>query len=249
MVNSQTKIPNKGTTKTKLMRNCFLVEYESLEYRKSLELQRQLRAKKESNRDFDDFLLVLQHNPIFTIGNKGSKDDILASENLLKEEGIDVVNVKRGGEVTYHGPGQLVGYVLLNLSRANLSVDQFVWNMEEVLIQLLEDYRIKGWRMEGHPGVWINHQARKWKIAAIGARASKMITSHGLALNVNTDMDHFQMIVPCGITAFNPISMKQVLGKTLNIIEIYNKFEQSFEKIFKLKLEKIASSKLEEMIK
>ncbi|MCK4973585.1 MAG: hypothetical protein KAS52_09705, partial [Candidatus Heimdallarchaeota archaeon] len=113
-----------------------MVEYESLEYRKSLELQRQLRVKKESNRDFDDFLLVLQHNPVFTIGKKGSKDDILAPENLLKEEGIDVVNVKRGGEVTYHGPGQLVGYIHLNLSRANLSVDQFVWNMEEVLIQL-----------------------------------------------------------------------------------------------------------------
>jgi lipoate-protein ligase B len=231
------------------MRNCFLVEYERLDYRKSLELQRQLRVRKESNRDYDDFLLVLQHNHVFTIGKKGSKDDILAPENLLKEEGIDVVNVKRGGEVTYHGPGQLVGYLHLNLSRANLSVNQFVWNMEEVLIQLLEDYGIKGWRLEGYPGVWINHQARKWKIGSIGARASKMISSHGLALNVNTDMDHFQMIVPCGITEFSPISMKQVLEKTLNITEIYNKFEQSFEKIFKMKLEKITSDKLEEMIK
>ncbi len=231
------------------MRNCFLVEYESLEYRKSLDLQKQLRERKESNRDFDDFLLVLQHNHVFTIGKKGSKEDILAPENLLKEEGIDVVNVKRGGEVTYHGPGQLVGYLHLNLSRANLSVDQFVWNMEEVLIQLLDNYGIKGWRLEGYPGVWINYQARKWKIASIGARASKMISSHGLALNVNTDMDHFQMIVPCGITKFSPISMKQVLEKTLSITEIYKKFEQSFEKIFKMKLVKIASDKLEEMIK
>ncbi|MCG3223328.1 MAG: lipoyl(octanoyl) transferase LipB [Candidatus Heimdallarchaeota archaeon] len=231
------------------MRNCFLVEYKSLEYRKSLDLQKQLRERKESNRDFDDFLLVLQHNHVFTIGRKGSKEDILAPENLLKEEGIDVVNVKRGGEVTYHGPGQLIGYLHLNLSRANLSVDQFVWNMEEVLIQLLDIYGIKGWRLEGYPGVWINHQARKWKIASIGARASKMISSHGLALNVNTDMEHFQMIVPCGITKFSPISMKQVLEKTLSITEIYNKFEQSFEKIFKMKLVKIASDKLEEMIK
>jgi lipoate-protein ligase B len=231
------------------MRNCFLVEYKSLEYRKSLDLQKQLRERKESNRDFDDFLLVLQHNHVFTIGRKGSKEDILAPENLLKEEGIDVVNVKRGGEVTYHGPGQLIGYLHLNLSRANLSVDQFVWNMEEVLIQLLDIYGIKGWRLEGYPGVWINHQAHKWKIASIGARASKMISSHGLALNVNTDMEHFQMIVPCGITKFSPISMKQVLEKTLSITEIYNKFEQSFEKIFKMKLVKIASDKLEEMIK
>lgn len=231
------------------MRNCFLVEYERLEYNKSLELQKQLRLKKESNRDYDDFLLVLQHNPVFTIGKKGNKEDILAPESLLEEEGIDVVSVKRGGEVTYHGPGQLVGYLHLNLTRANLSIDQFVWDMEEVLIQLLDDYGIKGWRLEGYPGVWINHQARKWKIASIGARASKMISSHGLALNVNTDMEHFQMIVPCGITEFSPISMKQILEKTLNITEIYKKFEQSFEKIFKMKLEKITSEKLEEMIK
>ena len=230
------------------MRKCFLAEYDSLEYCKSLELQEKLRERKESNRDFDDFLLVLQHNPVFTIGKKGSKEDILASEDFLQEEGIDVVNVKRGGEVTYHGPGQLVGYLHLNLIRADLSVEQFVWNMEEVLIQLLNNYGIEGWRKEGYPGVWINYQARKWKIAAIGARASKKITSHGLALNVNTNMDHFQMIVPCGITEFSPISMKQVLKKTLDITEIYSKFEQLFEKVFEMKLEKIERDKLEEMI-
>ncbi|MBY9000307.1 MAG: hypothetical protein KGD64_05295, partial [Candidatus Heimdallarchaeota archaeon] len=134
------------------MRKCFLVEYDSLEYCKSLELQEKLRERKESNRDFNDFLLVLQHNPVFTIGKKGNKEDILASEDFLQEEGIDVVNVKRGGEVTYHGPGQLVGYLHLNLIRADLSVEQFVWNMEEVLIQLLNNYGIEGWRKEGYPG-------------------------------------------------------------------------------------------------
>ena len=166
--------------------------------------------------------------------------DSVLSDNVRTKSSFFPIELKEGIGINYR---------ILNLSRANLSVDQFVWNMEEVLIQLLDNYGIKGWRMEGYPGVWINHQARKWKIASIGARASKMISSHGLAINVNTDMDHFQMIVPCGITEFSPISMKQVLGKTLNITEIYNKFEQSFEKTFKLKLEKIASNKLEEMIK
>lgn len=230
------------------MRTCFLIEYNSLEYRKSLSIQLNLRSKKEENKKFDDFLLVLQHNPVFTVGRKGSREDILVSDKILKEEGIDVVNVQRGGEVTYHGPGQLVGYLLLNLARLDMSIDQFVWNMEEVLIRLLETYGIVGWRMEGYPGVWINHQARKWKIAAIGARASKMITSHGLALNVNTDMDHFQMIIPCGITEFSPISMKQVLGKSIDINEIYTKFEKIFEEIFEMKLEKISPEKFEERI-
>jgi lipoyl(octanoyl) transferase len=235
--------------KLETMRKCFLVEFDLLEYVKSLEMQKNLRMKKEEDREFDDFLLVLQHNPVFTIGKKGSREDIIVSDEILKKENIDVVEVKRGGEVTYHGPGQMVGYILLNLTRAGVSVDQFVWNMEEVLIELLKEFNIEGWRMEGYPGVWVNYQGRKWKLAAIGARASKMITSHGLALNVNTNMDHFRMIVPCGITEYDPISMKQLLGKTIDIKEIYKIFEKKYEKIFNMSLDKITEKELEEMIK
>ncbi|MCG3215333.1 MAG: lipoyl(octanoyl) transferase LipB [Candidatus Heimdallarchaeota archaeon] len=231
------------------MRDCYLVEYDLLEYRKSLELQKEIRAIKEGNRDFDDFLLVLQHNPVFTIGKRGTREDILVPEEGLIKEGIDVVEVKRGGEVTYHGPGQLVGYILLNLTRAKTSVDQFIWKMEEILIMLLKIYEIEGWRKEGYPGVWTDYQKRKWKIAAIGARVSKMITSHGLALNVNTDMDHFRMIVPCGITEYEPISMKQVLNKSLVMKDVYENFENTFEEVFDMKLEKISINKFEEMIK
>jgi lipoyl(octanoyl) transferase len=231
------------------MRNCYLVEYNLFEYRKSLNLQQKLRAIKENNRDFADFLLVLQHNPVFTIGKRGTRDDILAPEKILQNEGIDVIEVKRGGEVTYHGPGQLVGYFHLNLSRAKTSVDQFIWKMEEILIRILKKYKIEGWRMEGYPGVWVDYQRRKWKMAAIGARVSKMITSHGLALNINTNMDHFRMIVPCGITEYEPISMKQVLNESLVIKEIYEIFEKVFEEVFEMKLEKISINKFEEMIK
>ena len=231
------------------MRKCYLVEYNLLEYRKSLELQKEVREIKENNRDFDDFLLVLQHNSVFTIGRRGSREDILAPEEVLTKEGIDILEVKRGGEVTYHGPGQLVGYFLLNLSRIGISVDQFVWKMEEILVKLLKKYNIDGWRMEGYPGVWVDYQRRKWKMAAIGARASKMITSHGLALNVNTDMDHFRLIVPCGITEYDPISMGQFLGKSLDMDEIYGKFEEIFEEIFEMKLEKISIDEFEEKVK
>lgn len=231
------------------MRNCYLVEYNLLEYRYSLDLQQKIRSRKEVDGEFANFLLVLQHNPIFTIGKKGSREDILATNEILEEEEIDIIEVRRGGEVTYHGPGQLVGYFHLNLIKLNMSVDQFVWSMEETLIELLKEYKIEGWRKKGFPGVWVDYQGRKWKLAAIGARASKRITSHGLALNVNTDMDHFRLIIPCGITEYEPISMKQVLGKSLDIKEIYEKFERSFENIFNLKLEKITENQLEEMIK
>ncbi len=231
------------------MKKCYLVEYDLLEYRYSLDLQQRIREIKENDSDFANFLLVLQHNPVFTIGKKGSREDILVTDEILKEEGIDVIDVRRGGEVTYHGPGQLVGYFQLNLTGLNLSVDKFVWNMEETLIELLKGYKIEGWREEGYPGVWVNFEGRKWKLAAVGARASKMITSHGLALNVNTIMDHFRLIVPCGITEFEPISMKQLLGKSLDIKKIYKKFEKAFEKIFNLELEKITEDQMEEMIK
>jgi len=166
----------------------------------------------------------------------------------LHREGIDVLEVKRGGEVTYHGPGQLVAYFQLNLTRAKISVDKFVWKMEETLIELLKIYGIEGWRMEGYPGVWVNHQKREWKLAAIGARASKMITSHGLALNVNTNMDHFKLIIPCGITEYEPISMRQILGKTIDMNSIYENFEKTFEKVFNMNLEKISNKELERRI-
>ncbi len=231
------------------MRKCFLVEYNQLEYRYSLDLQQRIRAIKENERKFDNFLLVLQHNPVFTVGKKGSREDILATEQILESEGIDVVDVRRGGEITYHGPGQMVGYLLLNLAKLNISVDQFVWKMEETLIKLLRTYGIEGWRKEGYPGVWLDHQGRTWKIAAIGARASKMISSHGLALNVNTNMDHFRLIVPCGITQYEPISMEKVLGKKLDIKEVYSTFEQLFETIFEMRLKKITEEELEKRIK
>ena len=231
------------------MRKCYLVEYDYLEYRHSLKLQLNVRSIKEENRDFDNFLLVLQHNPVFTIGKRGSREDILATEEILENEGIDVLEVKRGGEVTYHGPGQLVGYFLLNLAKLGISVDQFVWNMEEILVQLLREYKIEGWRKEGYPGVWTNYQGRPWKLAAVGARVSKLITSHGLALNVNTNMDHFRLIVPCGITEYEPISMAKVLGNKLDIKEVYKKFEQLFETIFDIKLEQITDKEFEKRIK
>ena len=231
------------------MRKCYLVEYDHLEYRSSLELQENVREVKENDRDFDNFLLVLQHNPVFTIGKKGSREDILATEEILESEGIDVVEVRRGGEVTYHGPGQLVGYFLLNLAKSGISVDQFVWKMEETLIQLLQEYSIEGWRKEGYPGVWVNFQGRPWKIAAIGARASKLITSHGLALNVNTNMDHFRLIVPCGITEYEPVSMEKILGRKLDMKKIYSKFEKLFETVFKFQLEQITDEELRQRIK
>ena len=235
-MNRQIERSKKGYTFLLSMVNCYLVEYNYLDYRKALDLQNRVRTIKENDRTYDDFLMILQHNPVFTLGKQGTRDEIIVPDEILIKEGIDVVSVKRGGKVTYHGPGQLVAYFLLDLVKRKISVPDFVWRMEQTIIDTLAYYGIAGDRREGYPGVWVKNRGIMTKVAAVGARASKQITSHGLALNVNTNMDHFQMIIPCGISEFQPISMKQILEKELDMKDIYHQYAKVFAKVFEAEL-------------
>ncbi len=231
------------------MDTCYFVEYDYLDYKKALMLQSQIRVIKETNREYDDFLMVLQHNPVFTLGKRGKREDIIVSDEILEKEGIEVIITDRGGKVTYHGPGQIVGYFLLDLIRAKLSIPDFVWGMEQTVIETIKHEMIIGFRREGFPGIWVKNNGIPAKIAAVGAKASKKITSHGLALNVNTNMNHFQMIIPCGIKEFTPMSMEQLIGKRLDMKEIYHFFEKAFETVFERKLIQLKSEKFEERIR
>lgn len=228
---------------------CYLVKYKQLDYVASLELQNKIRGIKEGDRTFNDFVFLLQHNPVFTIGRQGTRAEILVSNDILKSERISTVNVERGGKVTYHGSGQLVVYLLLDLIKNKLSVPDFVWKMEETVIKTIQKWEIKGKRRKNHPGVWVKIDGIDRKIAAIGARASKKITSHGLALNVNTNMKHFEMIIPCGIKSNPPISMKQILNWEIEMTEVYNTYERIFEDVFQINTEEISSDELMEKIK
>ncbi len=209
------------------MAKCYLVEYDLIDYKKALKIQNKIRELKEKDRTYDNFILVLQHNPVITIGKHGDRSEIVASDEILQQEGIEVVNIRRGGKVTYHGPGQLVAYFLLDLVQLHISIPDFVHKMEQTVIDTIKEYGVNGFRKGDYPGVWINHRGKDAKIAAVGARASKHITSHGLALNINTNMNHFALIVPCGITEYETISLEKVIGKKVDMHRIYKRFEQA----------------------
>jgi len=154
-----------------------------------------LHARRSAN-DISDLVISVEHNPVFTIGRSGSRSNVLASESILEEHGIAVVDVERGGDITYHGPGQLVLYPILDLRGYGKDIHRYVWILEETIIQTLNEWGIESARRSGFPGVWVSGR----KIASIGVYVKSWISMHGLALNVDVDQDHFRMIRPCGLS-------------------------------------------------
>jgi len=181
---------------------------------------------------------AVEHPPTITIGRNGTEDHIVASSEWLKQMGFVVRQVDRGGDVTYHGPGQAVLYPVLHLAPWGNDVGQYVRRLEECVILALRTADIKGERLEGYPGVWVKNQ----KVCAIGARVKRrptgeFVTSHGLALNVNTDLSHFQAIVPCGIADKGVTSVSQLLGSKVEFSDWENRLERAFQEIFNVKIE------------
>ena len=165
------------------------------DYGETLALQRALHTRRCADK-IDDLVISVEHHPVFTIGRSGSRSNILVSEDALQEQGIEVFDVERGGDITYHGPGQLVVYPILDLRGFGKDIHRFVWSLEEAIIRTLEKTDIRGGRRDGFPGVWVGER----KIAAVGVYVKNWVTYHGLAFNVDVNQDHFQMIRPCGLT-------------------------------------------------
>jgi lipoate-protein ligase B len=196
-------------------------------YEDALRLQNSL-AEARGNGDIEDTLLVLQHPPVITLGRSGKVDNVLVSQAALEEKNIQVFFTDRGGDVTYHGPGQLVAYPILDLKLHGLGVPDYVWKLEEVLIRVLAGFGITAARVEKLRGVWVG----KEKVAALGVHLSRWISRHGLALNVNTDLDPFRLIHPCGITDRGVTSMAKILGKPLPMEEIEMSVIHTFAEVF-----------------
>jgi lipoyl(octanoyl) transferase len=173
-------------------------------------------------------LLLLEHPHVFTLGRGADSRNILADPKQLESHSIEVHETGRGGDVTYHGPGQLVGYPIINLKPDRCDVHRYVRDIEEALIRTIADFGIMGTRIAGLTGVWIGDE----KIAAIGVRIARWITSHGFALNVNTDLDYFRMIVPCGITDKGVTSISRLLGQTVDIQEVAQAVTRHFGEVF-----------------
>lgn len=182
-------------------------------------------------------LLLLEHPHVFTLGRGADGSNILVSREQLQSHSIEVHETGRGGDVTYHGPGQLVGYPIINLKPDRCDVHRYVRDIEEVLIRTIAGFGVAGERIKGLTGVWVGNE----KIAAIGVRIARWITSHGFALNVNTDLSYFQMIVPCGITDKGVTSLSRILGRQVEMQEVARAATHHFGEVFERKTRLAAS--------
>src|SRR6478609_4448793 len=182
-------------------------------YADGLELQRRLVEERKADR-IADTLLLLQHPHVITVGvKKDGREHILASPDRLSALGVEVFETGRGGDVTYHGPGQLVGYPILDLNPDRRDVHKYVRDLEEVMIRVCADYGLEAGRVQGFSGAWIKRDSDDEKIGAIGVRISRWITSHGFAFNVSTNIDFFKLIVPCGIADKGVTSLAAQIGR------------------------------------
>ena len=185
-----------------------------------------------------NYLLFVEHPPVYTLGKSGNKENVLLGEDDLKAKSIQFFNTNRGGDITFHGPDQLVGYPILDLEKFYTDIGKYLRNLEEVIILTIAEYGIKGDRSSGETGVWIEPglMGRERKICAIGVRCSRWITMHGFALNVNTDLSYFNHIIPCGIVNKQVTSIEKELGYKLDMNEVKEKMKRNFEKVFEADL-------------
>lgn len=198
-------------------------------YQEALALQRALVEDRRAER-IPDLLLLLEHRPVITLGVKGDggRSNIVASNERLAELGIEISETGRGGDVTYHGPGQIVGYPILDLRPDRCDVHKYVRDVEEVMIRVCADYGQTAGRIKGLTGTWIGAE----KVGAIGIRISRWITSHGFAFNVNTNLDHFELIVPCGIPHGGVTSLQQLTGRHVSVVEVEERLVRHFCDVF-----------------
>ena len=214
-----------------------LVQLGTIDYATGLELQQQLVALRKEGK-IGDVVLLLEHSPVITLGRNAKASNVVASRELLAQRGVEVFECDRGGDVTFHGAGQIVGYPIFDLRahatpegrRKTLGVIEFVRRLEEVLIRTCVDFAIPTKRVPGLTGVWT--EPPESKLAAIGVHISRFVTSHGFALNVNTDLGYFDLIVPCGIATKPVTSMQQQLGRPLDLNAVAESISRNFGTVF-----------------
>lgn len=207
-------------------------------YKEVWDLQETLLKEKVAQKQNDiqpkHELLFVEHNPVYTLGKSGDASNMLLSLQERTNRGIEYFHINRGGDITFHGPGQIVGYPIFDLSQFKTDLGWYLRSLEEVVILTLQQYSIEGERSKGETGVWIDahKKGHERKICAIGIRASRWITMHGFALNVNTDLDYFNFIIPCGIQNKQVTSIQKELKKEIDMHEVQERLKLNFEKVF-----------------
>jgi lipoate-protein ligase B len=209
---------------------CTLIRPGTVVYERALAMQH--RAADALRDGGGETFILLEHPPVYTLGVRGRSEHVLASESALRARGADVVRTDRGGDVTFHGPGQIVGYPILDLRRRGIGPATYVRMLEHVLIETLAQFNISATRVAGRPGVW----TRGAKVAAIGVRVSRGVTTHGFALNVNTDLSYFNDIIPCGIADASVTSMQRELGAPQEMRAVERSLVEAFSDVFEADL-------------
>lgn len=198
-----------------------------IDYKQAWDLQKEIFDFRLRN-EINDTLFLLEHPHTYTLGKVAEKENLISSESQMNELGISVYEIDRGGDITYHGPGQIVGYPIIKLSDWKEDTHQYLRGLEEVIILTCREYGIETERNSKYTGVWIGER----KIAAIGIKVSRWITMHGFAFNINTDLSYFGGIIPCGIKDKDVTSLQRELGREININEVKEKLIKNFKKVF-----------------
>lgn len=228
------------------MKQVTLKNLGTIPYKDAWDIQEELlksaiskKVNSNKSEEVENTLLICQHPHVYTLGKSGHSENLLFRQEELEENGIEFYVTNRGGDITYHGPGQLVAYPILDLEKFGSSIHLYLRNLEEVVIQTLFEYGIQGERLKGYTGVWIEPEtSRARKICAIGVRCSRWVTIHGLAFNVNTDLSYFKNIVPCGITDKGVTSINIELNRKVEESQLNEVFIQKFKEVFNVQITK-----------
>jgi lipoyl(octanoyl) transferase len=208
---------------------CHVEQLGLVNYADALRLQRERVAARRAGA-IPDTLLLLEHPHVYTLGRNARPENLLVSRQQLAARGAEVFEIDRGGDVAYHGPGQLVGYPIFDLAQHRRDIAWYMRSLEEVLIEVAGDYGIEAGRLAGAPGVWVGND----KLAAMGVHISRWVTSHGFAFNVNTDLRYFEWIVPCGLRDKGVTSLERLLGRPAAMDEVAERVVRHFERVFGL---------------
>ena len=225
------------------MNSCYIVDVGLIGYAEAWELQKRLVAARKIGA-MEDVLLLCEHPHVITLGRNGKREHLLASEQVLRQKGVEFHSSDRGGDITYHGPGQLVGYPILNLGAIRKDVVWYVRMLEEVMIRATAEFGISAERVAGKTGIWVRSAgtdsnapcSAEEKLGAIGVHISRWVTSHGFAYNVSTDLRYFDLIVPCGITGRKATSLEKILERSVIFKEVVQPVVRNFGEVFGLEM-------------
>ncbi|HWZ96793.1 MAG TPA: lipoyl(octanoyl) transferase LipB [Candidatus Dormibacteraeota bacterium] len=216
-------------------------------YAEAYELQKRIVVARKLGA-IVDVLLFCEHPHVITQGRNGKREHLLASENVLRQKSVEFFETSRGGDVTYHGPGQIVAYPILNLGAIRRDVVWYVRQLEEAMIRATAEFGIVAGREEGKTGVWVGEGKKSEKLAAIGVHISRWVTSHGLAYNISTDLRNFELIVPCGIVDRRATSLEKLLGRRVDVNEVRPKLAKHLGEVFGFELREISRAALTEKL-